>query len=82
MPDFSHLRPDDLVYRQMGANGPKMLMRVREISDTIITCDTAEGFRGGWTFDRKTGVEEDEDLGWGVKHGVTGTFLTHDPVVS
>lgn len=82
MADFTHLKPDDLVYRQMGIDGPKMLMRVREVSDTIITCDTAEGFRGGWTFDRKTGAEEDAELGWGVKFGATGTHLTDEPVVS
>lgn len=28
-----------------------------------------------WKFDRDEGCEEDEDLGWGKAHGVTGTYL-------
>lgn len=29
-----------------------------------------------WTFDRATGMEEDEELGWGVRRGVSGSRLT------
>lgn len=28
-----------------------------------------------WTFDRRTGVEEDEELNWGVKFNRTGSVL-------
>lgn len=29
----------------------------------------------GWTFDKETGWEVDEDLHWGPKYGRTGSFL-------
>ena len=33
---------------------------------------------GGWTFDQLTGIEEDEELGWGVRFGYTGSFLVRE----
>lgn len=78
--DFTHLKPGDLVIRKLAGKLP-MTMIVREVTDTLIICDTKD-CRGGWTFDRKTGIEEDEDLQWGVRWGRTGSFLTDDPVVS
>ena len=36
--------------------------------------------KGGWTFDRQTGAEVDEDLNWGPHYGVTGSFLVHEDV--
>jgi len=80
MADFSHLKVGDLVYRSLG--GLKMLMEVVNVSDVLITCNTANGFKGGWTFDRTSGAEEDADLQWGVKFGVTGSYLTEDPIIS
>lgn len=81
MANFEHLKPGDSVMRMLGGTLP-MKMVVREVTDELIICDTFEGFRGGWTFDRKTGAEEDADLHWGVKYGITGSYLTEDPVVS
>lgn len=47
--------------------GIEMKLRITEVSDTLITC-------GGWTFDRATGAEVDEELGWGPQG--TGSYLT------
>ncbi len=79
MADFSHLVPGDVVIRNLG--GSKMRMVVREIQGDLLVCDTESGFRGGWTFDRKTGAEEDADLQWGVKFGRTGSYLIDDPTI-
>ena len=51
---------------------------VGKISDTefkVGSADGAIGFEEGWTFDRKTGMEIDEDLHWGPKYGITGSFI-------
>lgn len=79
MTDFSYLKPGDTITRLLGGK-ISMKMVVREVGDTLLTCDAIDKdsgklFRGGWTFDRKTGTEEDHELGWGVKFGVTGSFL-------
>lgn len=47
--------------------GIEMKLRITEVTDKLIVC-------GPWTFDRVTGAEIDEDLGWGP-HG-TGSILT------
>ena len=46
-----------------------MRLKVTEVTEDLITC------AGGWTFDPATGVEIDEDLGWGPRYGVTGSFI-------
>jgi hypothetical protein len=43
-------------------------LRITEVTDTSIIC-------GSWTFDRYTGAEIDEDLGWGPSFGRTGSYL-------
>lgn len=74
------LKVGDHVTRVLG--GLPMKMKVVEIKDGLIVCnaiqDDGKEFPGGWTFDAKTGVEEDADLGWGVKFGVTGSYLIDD----
>jgi hypothetical protein len=45
-----------------------MELRVTAISDSVITCSA-------WTFDRATGAEIDDDLGWGPAYGRTGSYL-------
>lgn len=45
-------------------------MKITAVTDEIITCDEM------WTFDRKTGAEIDEDLGWGPPPRSTGSFIT------
>ncbi len=69
--DFSHVVVGDIVVRMLAGVIPCWL-RVTEVTDTLIR----GGGPNGWTFDRKTGIEEDPDLGWGVASGITGSFLT------
>lgn len=45
-------------------------MKVTAVSADRIMC-------GNWTFDRKTGVEIDEELGWGPETG-SGSFLSNN----
>ena len=49
------------------AGSVSMILEVTEVEDTLVTC-------GWWTFDRETGAEIDEDLGWDTKR--TGSVLT------
>jgi hypothetical protein len=76
MADFSDLKPGDKVLRLLCDRA--MMMVVREVLPTVVVCDACLGegvFSGGWEFDRKTGIEEDEELGWGVKYGRSGSRL-------
>ena len=58
----------DKVTRILAGVAP-MVLKVTEVTATTIVC-------GWWTFDRETGHEIDEDLGWGP--GRTGSWLV-DP---
>ena len=76
---FEHLKVGDRVDRYHGS-GFFMEMQVVEVKDTLLVCaamlpDNRGLVKGDWTFDRNSGVEEDEDLHWGVKYGATGTYL-------
>ena len=64
---FTHVRTGDTVTRMLAGVVP-MVLRVTSVTDRLIVC-------GDWTFDRETGVEEDEEIGWGVKFGHTGSYL-------
>lgn len=74
---FRHLKVGDKVTRLLA--GMPMNMEVEEIREDVIVC-SALPERGGkvlgeWTFCRDTGAEEDEEIGWGKKFGVTGSYL-------
>lgn len=77
--NFEHLKVGDRVVRTWAAK--PMLMEVTGINldDNTLICGAVQPdgsiFRGDWTFDRNSGVEEDHDLGWGVKFGRTGSYL-------
>ena len=76
---FRELKVGDGVIRRMGADGPPSKMKVMAVTDKLLIC-AAPGTEEWpldqlWTFDRETGIEEDEQLGWGRKFGVTGTYL-------
>ncbi len=76
---FAHLKIGDRVDRYHGS-GFFMEMEVVEIRDNLLICaavlpDNQGLVKGGWTFDRTTGTEEDHELGWGVSFGKTGTYL-------
>lgn len=57
----------DKVVRVIGGM-VEMPLTVTEVTENKIVC-------GAWEFDRATGAEIDEDLGWGPSYGVTGSVL-------
>lgn len=72
-PSFRDIRPGDSVTRVLG--GAPMRLVATEVDERFIYC----GPPGvGWKFDRDTGVEVDEDLGWGPAEGFTGSYLVLD----
>ncbi len=75
---FEHIKAGDIVSRVFGDVERPMKLRVTKVDDTRIHCAAIDANVGGWEFDRKTGVEEDEYLGWGVRFGVTGSYLISD----
>lgn len=48
----------------------RMDLKVTSVTDKLIICGEA-----GWQFDKKTGAEVDEDLGWGSPPKITGSFI-------
>lgn len=57
----------DTVTRMLAGVVP-MPLKVTELTETLIVC-------GAYTFDRATGAEIDEELGWGPAYGQTGSML-------
>ena len=66
--DFYAVQAGFRVHRLMAGSIP-MTLTVTEVTEQLIVCG------GGWTFDRRTGIEVDEDLGWGLDYGITGSQL-------
>jgi len=64
---FEHVKAGDTVTRMICGTMP-MELKVTKVDDTLIYC-------GDWTFDRITGGEVDEDLGWTAHQ--TGSVLKH-----
>ncbi len=58
------LKPGDQVHRFLGP--VPILLKVSRVTKDRIVC-------GAWEFDRATGAEIDEDLGWGP--GETGSWI-------
>jgi hypothetical protein len=54
--------------RRMLAGVVPMQLKVTEVTDTEIVC-------GDWRFDRATGAEIDEGLGWGPPPLITGSYI-------
>jgi hypothetical protein len=48
-----------------------MSLLVTDVDELLIHC----GGPQGWKFDRETGMEVDEDIGWGPHFGITGSYL-------
>ena len=65
-----HVLPGDTVTRMLAGITPMSLL-VDSVDETLIHC-------GPYTFDRATGAEVDEELGWGPQFGTTGSFLKVD----
>jgi len=70
MGTFVYIQPGDTVRRMLAGTIPMDLV-VDAVDERLIHC------RGGWMFDRETGVEEDPEIGWGLAFGVSGSFLVH-----
>ena len=69
---FEYVKPGDVVTRILG--GAPMQLEVTSVDDTLIHC----GDPGvGWSFDRITGAEVDDELGWGPQYRMTGSYLVH-----
>jgi hypothetical protein len=68
---LSEVRVGDVVTRIIG--GVPMDLRVTSVDEHFIYC----GPPGmGWKFDRVSGIEVDEEIGWGVPPaGVVGSYL-------
>lgn len=62
---FEHIKVGDTVTRMFA--GHPMQLIVRAVTDKLIDCD--------WIFDRKTGAEVDDYLGWGPPPKMTGSYL-------
>ena len=68
--DLSQIRAGDVVTRLLG--GSPMDLKVTSVDEKLIYC----GKPGvGWSFDRATGAEVDEEIGWGPQFGVIGSYL-------
>lgn len=66
MQTLTQIKVNDIVNRNMGLNGPIMSLKVTQLTADRIVC-------GDWEFDRSTGAEIDELLGWGPEG--TGTWI-------
>lgn len=64
---LSELKVGDKVTRMLAGIIPHELI-ITEIKDGLIYC-------GDWTFDLETGIEVDDDIGFGPKYGFTGSIL-------
>jgi len=68
--ELSAVRVGDAVIRWLSGAIPQRLV-VTAVDEETITC-------GAWGFDRATGAEIDDTLGWGPSYGITGSFLGPD----
>jgi hypothetical protein len=69
-PSFLDINPGDKVTRIIG--GYAMQLRVSAVDERFIYCGDP---RAGWKFARDTGIEVDEELGWGPPPALVGTYL-------
>ena len=60
----------DTVFRFIGGSATLMSIRVTAVTDELILC-------GEWRFDKRTGAEIDELLGWGP--ALTGSYILAVP---
>jgi hypothetical protein len=63
---FTEIAVGEKVRRNLG--GATMELVVTSLDEHFIHC-------GPWKFDRLTGAEVDEEIGWGPQFGVTGSYL-------
>lgn len=76
--DFTDVKVGDRVKRLLGGE-VAMYLTVTEVTDKHIVCGVPSLPNAeGWRFDRRTGIEEDTELGWGVQFGRTGSYLVKE----
>lgn len=71
MKNLKDKKVGDIVTRLLG--GIPMKLKVTEVDDKFIYCGPKDV---GWKFDRNTGAEVDEELGWGNEG--TGSYLVEE----
>jgi len=71
---FWDVKVGDTVVRML-AGVVRMELVVTNVEERLIHVGDAATGVGGWTFDRSTGIEVDEELGWGIDTGVSGSYL-------
>ncbi len=64
---LSNVVPGDTVFRWLSGISEPMRLRVTAVTEERIIC-------GPWEFDRATGAEIDDFIGWGSAM-VTGSFI-------
>ena len=67
MMGFENLQVGDVVVRMLAGTLP-MKLQVSDITDQLIICSA-------WQFDKVTGAEIDEELGWGPPPLMTGSYI-------
>jgi hypothetical protein len=73
---FESISIGDVVQRNLC--GLIMELKVTDLTDDLIICGGTKESHGGWWFDRHTGAEVDEELGWGPPPKMTGSYIvTH-----
>ena len=60
------IKVGDIVVRMVAESTPLMKIKVTSIDNHFIHC-------GPWKFDKHTGAEVDEELGWGATY--TGSYI-------
>lgn len=75
--DFRHVKVGDRVTRMLAGAVP-MELDVVAVDETLIHCGWSGGGIDGWTFDRLSGIEVDDELGWGPRYGRTGSYLVEE----
>lgn len=77
---FMAVKRGDRVRRMLADTIP-MDLYVVKVDERLIYATISESISPDnnsapmWTFDRATGIEEDEQLGWGILRGVSGSRL-------
>jgi hypothetical protein len=67
MTGVESLRVGDVVVSMLAGTLP-MKLQVSDITEQVIVCSA-------WQFDRATGAEIDEELGWGPPPLMTGSYI-------
>lgn len=67
---FAYLQPGDTAIRLLAGRIPTEIT-IKTVTDDLIISDC------GWEFDRTTGFEIDEELGFTPATGVIASFLSH-----